>query len=63
MARGAVFGPGYRPFRGGPCWTVDEMGADVVVAKLEALEARFGDRFTPAAILRDHAKSGEKFRG
>lgn len=60
---GAVFGLGYPPFRGGPFWTVDEMGADVVVAKLEALEARFGDRFTPAAILRDHAKSGEKFRG
>jgi 3-hydroxyacyl-CoA dehydrogenase/enoyl-CoA hydratase/3-hydroxybutyryl-CoA epimerase len=60
---GAVFGLGYPPFRGGPFFTVDQMGADVVVAKLEALEARFGDRFTPAQILRDHAESGEKFRG
>jgi 3-hydroxyacyl-CoA dehydrogenase/enoyl-CoA hydratase/3-hydroxybutyryl-CoA epimerase len=59
---GAVFGLGYPPFRGGPFFTVDQMGADVVVAKLEALEARFGDRFTPAQILRDHAESGEKFR-
>jgi hypothetical protein len=39
------------------------MGADLVVAKLEALEARFGERFTPAQILRDHAQSGERFRG
>jgi len=59
---GAVFGLGYPPFRGGPFFTVDQMGADVVVAKLEALEARFGDRFTPAQILKDHAESGEKFR-
>ncbi len=60
---GAVFGLGYPPFRGGPFWTVDQMGADVVVAKLEALEARFGDRFTPAQILRDRAKTGKEFRG
>lgn len=60
---GAVFGLGYPPFRGGPFWTIDQMGADVVVGKLEALEARFGDRFAPAQILRDHAESGEKFRG
>ncbi|MEE8456678.1 MAG: 3-hydroxyacyl-CoA dehydrogenase family protein, partial [Acidimicrobiia bacterium] len=59
---GAVFGLGYPPFRGGPFFTVDQMGADVVVTKLEALEARFGERFTPARILRDHAKSGAKFR-
>ena len=59
---GAVFGLGYPPFRGGPFFTVDQMGADVVVAKLEALEARFGDRFAPAQILKDHAESREKFR-
>jgi 3-hydroxyacyl-CoA dehydrogenase/enoyl-CoA hydratase/3-hydroxybutyryl-CoA epimerase len=60
---GAVFGLGYPPFRGGPFFTVDQMGAEVVVAKLEALEARFGERFAPAKILRDHAESGELFRG
>jgi 3-hydroxyacyl-CoA dehydrogenase/enoyl-CoA hydratase/3-hydroxybutyryl-CoA epimerase len=59
---GAVFGLGYPPFRGGPFFTVDQMGADVVVSKLEALVARFGARFAPAQILRDHAESGEKFR-
>jgi 3-hydroxyacyl-CoA dehydrogenase/enoyl-CoA hydratase/3-hydroxybutyryl-CoA epimerase len=60
---GAVFGLGYPPFRGGPFFTVDQMGTDVVVSKLEALEARFGERFAPAQILKDHAESGEKFRG
>jgi 3-hydroxyacyl-CoA dehydrogenase/enoyl-CoA hydratase/3-hydroxybutyryl-CoA epimerase len=60
---GAVFGLGYPPFRGGPFFTVDQMGADVVVARLEALEARFGERFAPAQILRDHVASGAEFRG
>ena len=59
---GAVFGLGYPPFRGGPFWTVDTTGADVVVAKLDALAERHGPRFTPAEILRDHAASGTAFR-
>jgi 3-hydroxyacyl-CoA dehydrogenase/enoyl-CoA hydratase/3-hydroxybutyryl-CoA epimerase len=59
---GAVFGLGYPPFKGGPFWTVDQMGADVVVKKLEALAEKHGDRFAPAQILKDHAESGAKFR-
>lgn len=60
---GAVFGLGYPPFRGGPFWTIDTMGADVVVAKLDELADKHGPRFAPTQILRDHAESGEKFRG
>ncbi len=59
---GAVFGLGYPAFRGGPFWTVDAMGADVVVAKLRSLQERHGDRFEPAQILVDHAESGDRFR-
>ncbi len=59
---GAVFGLGYPPFRGGPFWTVDHIGADVVVEQLIVLAAKHGDRFEPAQILRDHAASGENFR-
>jgi 3-hydroxyacyl-CoA dehydrogenase/enoyl-CoA hydratase/3-hydroxybutyryl-CoA epimerase len=59
---GAVFGLGYPPFRGGPFFTVDQVGADVVVAKLEALETRFGKRFKPAQILKDAAEAGTSFR-
>jgi 3-hydroxyacyl-CoA dehydrogenase/enoyl-CoA hydratase/3-hydroxybutyryl-CoA epimerase len=59
---GAVFGLGYPPFKGGPFWTIDQMGAEVVVTKLEKLEARFGGRFAPAQIIKDHAEAGTGFR-
>ncbi len=59
---GAVFGLGYPPFKGGPFWTIDQMGAEVVVAKLEKLEERFGGRFAPAQIIKDHAEAGTGFR-
>lgn len=60
---GAVFGLGYPPFRGGPFWTIDSIGAKDVVARLRDLEGEFGERFTPAEILVTHAESGEPFRG
>ena len=59
---GAVFGVGYPPFRGGPFFTVDAMGADVVVDALTRLAAVHGSRFEPAQILIDHAKDGKRFR-
>ena len=59
---GAVFGVGYPPFRGGPFWTIDTMGAGTVVDKLEALRAKHGDRFAPADIIVDAAKNGTTFR-
>jgi 3-hydroxyacyl-CoA dehydrogenase/enoyl-CoA hydratase/3-hydroxybutyryl-CoA epimerase len=59
---GAVFGLGFPPFRGGPFWYVDHIGADHVVERLDALAARHGERFEPADILRKHAASGERFR-
>ena len=59
---GAVFGVGYPPFRGGPFFTVDAMGADVVVDALTRLAADHGSRFEPAQILIDHAKDGKRFR-
>jgi len=59
---GAVFGLGYPPFRGGPFWTIDQMGAGTVVDKLIVLAAKYGDRFEPAQIIRDHAESGMSFR-
>ena len=59
---GAIFGLGYPPFRGGPFWTIDQMGADTVVDKLIVLAAKYGNRFEPAQILRDYAAEGKKFR-
>jgi 3-hydroxyacyl-CoA dehydrogenase/enoyl-CoA hydratase/3-hydroxybutyryl-CoA epimerase len=59
---GAIFGLGYPPFRGGPFWTIDQMGVETVVDKLIVLAAKYGDRFEPAQILRDYAAEGKKFR-
>jgi 3-hydroxyacyl-CoA dehydrogenase/enoyl-CoA hydratase/3-hydroxybutyryl-CoA epimerase len=44
---GMVFGTGFAPFRGGPIRYARERGVAEVVARLEQLEARHGDRFRP----------------
>ncbi|MEA3501244.1 MAG: fatty acid oxidation complex subunit alpha FadJ [Actinomycetota bacterium] len=59
---GAVMGLGFPPFRGGPFWWIDEDGAEDIVAKLEALAEKHGERFEPAGIIRAHAESKKKFR-
>jgi len=58
---GAVFGIGFPPFLGGPFRYLDALGAAAVVAQLEALDARFPGRYTPADRLRQMAASGERF--
>jgi 3-hydroxyacyl-CoA dehydrogenase/enoyl-CoA hydratase/3-hydroxybutyryl-CoA epimerase len=59
---GAVMGIGFPPFRGGPFWWVDEIGAKDVVSRLDALRDEHGDRFAAAGILRRHADEGQGFR-
>ena len=44
---GVIFGTGFAPFRGGPIEYIKSTGADVLVDKLKALQARYGDRFAP----------------
>ncbi|HET6765022.1 MAG TPA: 3-hydroxyacyl-CoA dehydrogenase NAD-binding domain-containing protein [Longimicrobiaceae bacterium] len=58
---GAVMGIGFPPFRGGPFWYVDQCGAQNVVDRLKALEARYGPRYAPAALLVEKAGDGTKF--
>ncbi len=58
---GAVFGFGFPPFRGGPFFMVDQLGAANVLASFERLAARYGDRFQPPALLRERAASQEPF--
>ena len=61
---GVIFGTGYAPFRGGPIQTIREAGADVLLARLQALQARYGDRFAPRpgwdnpALRKDAAAAG-----
>jgi 3-hydroxyacyl-CoA dehydrogenase/enoyl-CoA hydratase/3-hydroxybutyryl-CoA epimerase len=59
---GAFYGFGFPPFRGGPFWYVDQVGAKTVVAKLDEYAEQFGPRFEPAQLLRDAAADGRKFR-
>lgn len=44
---GVIFGTGFAPFRGGPIQYIRSTGADTLVEKLKALQARHGDRFAP----------------
>lgn len=44
---GVIFGTGFAPFRGGPIQYVRETGVDNVLARLQQLQARYGDRFAP----------------
>ncbi|MBK6348910.1 MAG: enoyl-CoA hydratase/isomerase family protein [Proteobacteria bacterium] len=44
---GVIFGSGFAPFRGGPLRYARERGVEDVVARLEALASKYGDRFRP----------------
>jgi len=46
---GVIFGTGFAPFRGGPIQHIRDTGADVLLARLKALQAKHGDRFAPRA--------------
>jgi 3-hydroxyacyl-CoA dehydrogenase / enoyl-CoA hydratase / 3-hydroxybutyryl-CoA epimerase len=44
---GVIFGTGFAPFRGGPISHIRAVGVDVLLAKLKALQAKYGERFAP----------------
>ena len=56
---GVIFGTGYAPFRGGPIQTIRETGADALLERLKALQARYGDRFAPRPGWDNPARRGE----
>jgi 3-hydroxyacyl-CoA dehydrogenase/enoyl-CoA hydratase/3-hydroxybutyryl-CoA epimerase len=58
---GAIFGFGFPPFRGGPLRHADDLGATRIVAELERLAERYGERFAPCDALRDQAQRNAKF--
>ena len=60
---GAIFGWGFAPFTGGPFSHMDTLGLANVVAILDGLTQRHGDRFAPPPLLRDMAAKGETFYG
>ncbi|MBZ0086930.1 MAG: enoyl-CoA hydratase/isomerase family protein [Thermomonas sp.] len=46
---GVIFGTGFAPFRGGPIQHIRAVGADALLARLAALQAKYGERFAPRA--------------
>jgi len=58
---GAVFGIGFPPFRGGPFRYMDTLGIQIVVQRLEDLNARFPGRFEPADLLLEMARRKQSF--
>jgi 3-hydroxyacyl-CoA dehydrogenase/enoyl-CoA hydratase/3-hydroxybutyryl-CoA epimerase len=44
---GVIFGTGFAPFRGGPIAHIRAVGADNLVLRLQALQAKYGERFAP----------------
>ncbi|KAJ8600293.1 hypothetical protein CTAYLR_000697 [Chrysophaeum taylorii] len=58
---GAVFGIGFLPFAGGPFRMLDTVGAKFYVDKMLRLADKYGDRFQPCQLLKDHANANTKF--
>ena len=58
---GAVFGLGFPPFRGGPFRYVDTESAEMIIRRLEQLNARFAPRFVPASLLLEMAERRRRF--
>jgi 3-hydroxyacyl-CoA dehydrogenase / enoyl-CoA hydratase / 3-hydroxybutyryl-CoA epimerase len=44
---GVIFGTGFAPFRGGPIQHIRDTGVEALLARLKALQAKYGDRFAP----------------
>ncbi|MDR7098194.1 3-hydroxyacyl-CoA dehydrogenase/enoyl-CoA hydratase/3-hydroxybutyryl-CoA epimerase [Lysobacter niabensis] len=44
---GVIFGTGFAPFRGGPIQYIRQTGPAVLLRKLNALQATYGERFAP----------------
>ncbi|MGE3247612.1 MAG: 3-hydroxyacyl-CoA dehydrogenase, partial [Beijerinckiaceae bacterium] len=60
---GSILGFGFAPFTGGVLSYIEGMGVKRFVARAKELEARFGDRFKPCALLEDMAAKDETFYG
>lgn len=58
---GAVFGLGFPPFRGGPFRYTDVESPEMIIRRLEQLNARFAPRFEPARLLVEMAERRRRF--
>lgn len=56
-----IFGTGFPPFRGGLLRYADELGLDRVAARLSDLTKSLGERFKPAPMILELARSQGRF--
>ena len=59
---GSIFGWGFAPFNGGTLQYVNSVGLDAFVKRAEELAAKYGERFSPPALLKEMAAKGETFK-
>ena len=58
---GMMMGTGFAPFRGGPLRFADYYGLKKLVAEMDELQSKAGEKFAPCDLLRKHAENGTKF--
>jgi 3-hydroxyacyl-CoA dehydrogenase/enoyl-CoA hydratase/3-hydroxybutyryl-CoA epimerase len=58
---GMMMGTGFAPYRGGPLRFADHFGLKKLVAEMDGLHSRAGDKFVPCDLLRQQAQNGTTF--
>jgi 3-hydroxyacyl-CoA dehydrogenase / enoyl-CoA hydratase / 3-hydroxybutyryl-CoA epimerase len=59
---GSIFGWGFAPFHGGTLQFINSYGFPEFIARAEALQAKYGERFAVPQLLREMAAKGEIFK-
>ncbi|HLV77188.1 MAG TPA: 3-hydroxyacyl-CoA dehydrogenase NAD-binding domain-containing protein [Marinobacter sp.] len=58
---GSIFGIGYAPWTGGAIQFVNQYGPGAFTERARALAAQYGERFSPPALLLQHAENNDLF--
>ena len=56
-----ITGTGFPPFRGGLLRYADSVGLSNIVARMNELAGKYGDRFKPVSLLVEMAEQGKTF--
>ena len=56
---GSIFGIGFAPWTGGAIQFLNQYGLDKALARANALEAKYGERFKAPQLLKDKVASGK----
>ncbi|MFX9081486.1 3-hydroxyacyl-CoA dehydrogenase, partial [Acinetobacter baumannii] len=59
---GSIFGIGYAPWTGGAIQFLNQYGIDKAEKRAEELAAKYGERFTPPALLKTKAEQKQNIQ-